>query len=154
MTIFHGEPYGRSWEHGLSKQVTELGSLLHLAISTIRFSILINGEASGFFSSSRGLHQGDTLSPLLCILVMETLSKLVNKACEVSLLKDFHVGNSQSHGFLVSYLFFVNLLRVTWVIWDAFSCYLKPWHGLELTCQKVHLYRLGRFLIFIIWQAS
>ena len=50
----------------------------------MRFSILIDGEASGFFSSSRGLRQSDPLLPLLFILVMETLSKLVIKASAVS----------------------------------------------------------------------
>ena len=73
--------------------------------SPLSDSHLINGEASGCISISRGLRQGDPLSPLLFILVMETLSKLVKKACEKGLLEGFYVGNSQSHGLLVFHLF-------------------------------------------------
>jgi hypothetical protein len=32
-------------------------------ISTVRFSILVNGTPEGFFHSSRGIRQGDPLSP-------------------------------------------------------------------------------------------
>jgi len=39
---------------------------------------------------------------------MEALSELINKACEVGLLKGFHVGNSQSLGLLVSHLLFAD----------------------------------------------
>jgi hypothetical protein len=46
--------------------------------STI-FSILINGEATNFFQSKRGLRQGCPLSPFLFILVMEGLSILLKK---------------------------------------------------------------------------
>lgn len=39
-------------------------------ISTVRFSILVNGNPYGFFSSSRELRQGDPLSPLVEVALL------------------------------------------------------------------------------------
>jgi hypothetical protein len=44
------------------------------------FVVLINGETSTFFQSERGLRQGCPLSPLLFILVMESISLLLKKS--------------------------------------------------------------------------
>ena len=49
-------------------------------ISTAAFSVSVNGELEGFFTSSRGIRQGCSLSPYLYVIVSNVLSKLLNKA--------------------------------------------------------------------------
>ena len=48
--------------------------------------MLINDSLIGFFRSSKGLRQGNPLSPYLVVIVMEALSCLVNKALGVFFL--------------------------------------------------------------------
>ena len=77
-------------------------------ISTFRFSVLINGGLEGFFGSSRGIRQGDSLSPLLFVIVMEALSRMMSQAVECGLLSSFQVGSSDSHLVRVSHLLFAD----------------------------------------------
>ena len=53
-------------------------------ISIVKFFILINGSPSNFFGSSRGIRQGDPLSPLLFDIVMEGLSRMLDVAATTS----------------------------------------------------------------------
>lgn len=46
-------------------------------VTTPTFNVLINGSASHFFHSERGLRQGCSLPPLLFLIVMEGLSRLI-----------------------------------------------------------------------------
>jgi len=46
----------------------------------VSYSVLLNGEATSFFTSERGLRQGCPLSPLLFLLIMEGLSRIITSA--------------------------------------------------------------------------
>jgi hypothetical protein len=81
---------------------------ISFCISFVRFSILINGSSCGFFQSSRGIRQGDPLSPLLFVIVMEALSRMIDKASDVGLLSGFSVGGEISDPLRISHLLFVD----------------------------------------------
>jgi hypothetical protein len=54
------------------------------------FRILINGGLHGFFGSSLGLYQGNSLSPLLFVIVMEALSRMLSIAYFVNGFGDLY----------------------------------------------------------------
>jgi hypothetical protein len=63
-------------------------------ISSSTFAVLLNGEATDFFKSGRGLRQGCPLSPLLFILVMEGLSLLLKEGQQKGLLTGIKVSRT------------------------------------------------------------
>jgi hypothetical protein len=73
-----------SWDY-LRMVLIQVGFGLHMknwilaCVSSASFAVLVNGEATYFFRSGRGLRQGCPLSPLLFILVMESLSLLLKQ---------------------------------------------------------------------------
>ncbi|CAM8950231.1 unnamed protein product [Rhodiola kirilowii] len=46
-------------------------------VSTVKFSVLVNGCLKGYFGSNRGLRQGDPISPYILTLIMKMLSRLL-----------------------------------------------------------------------------
>jgi hypothetical protein len=71
--------FGASWCNLLT-------NLLHTASTPV----ILNGEPGEFIYHQRGLWQGDPLSPMLFILVMDVLNSLFTKSESEGLLRPLH----------------------------------------------------------------
>ncbi|XP_026441650.1 uncharacterized protein LOC113340789, partial [Papaver somniferum] len=65
-------------------------------VEYVRFLILINGSATGYFKSEKGIRQGDSISPFLFLLVGEALSFMIKNAQEQVLIAGFQVNECSS----------------------------------------------------------
>ena len=81
---------------------------IHTSISTVQFSVLFNGSPADFFGSSRGLRQGDPLSPLFFLVMMEVFSKMMKRVEGAGLLRGFKADGRQGGGVCVSHLLFAD----------------------------------------------
>ena len=82
--------------------------LIRTCISTVQFSILFNGSPADFFGSSRGLRQGDLLSPILFLVMMEVFSKMIKRVEGAGLLHGFRAIGRQVGGVGISHPLFAN----------------------------------------------
>jgi hypothetical protein len=76
--------------------------------SSVRFSVIVSSSPTGFFNSSRGLRQGDPLSPLLFLMIMEVLSRMLGNAVERGFIKGFQVGRDGHPSVCVSHLLYAD----------------------------------------------
>ena len=72
-------------------------------LSSSSFAILVNGNAKGWVKASRGLRQGDPLSPFLFTLVADVLSRLLFRAEETGLTEGFSVGRDRTRVSLLQF---------------------------------------------------
>ena len=69
-------------------------------LSSVSFAILVNGNAKGWVKATRGLRQGDPISPFLFTIVVDVL-----RAEKRSILEGFGVGRNRTR---VSHLQFAD----------------------------------------------
>ncbi|RVX11275.1 LINE-1 retrotransposable element ORF2 protein [Vitis vinifera] len=74
-------------------------------LSSVSYAVLVNGNAKGWVKASRGLRQGDPLSPFLFTIVADVLSRMLLKAEERNVLEGFRVGRNRTR---VSHLQFAD----------------------------------------------
>ena len=120
-------------------------------ISSASFSVLVNGTPSGFFQSTRGLRQGDPLSPLLFVIGMEALSCLINRAMSGGFLSGCRVRGRGGNGVQVTHLLFAD---DTMVLCEAsleqmvFLSWILMWFeallGLKINLDKSKILLVGR----------
>ena len=75
--------FGETWRHWIRECIT-----------TNSFSILVNGSPSKLFNASKGIQQGDPLSPFLFTIVVEALSTLLLKAKDMDVISGFEVSRN------------------------------------------------------------
>lgn len=80
-------------------------NLIVKCVTSSSFSILVNGQPSRWFKPSRGLRQGDPLSPFLFIICVDGLSSLLQDAEERKAIHGIKVGRKVEP---ISHLFFAD----------------------------------------------
>ena len=71
-------------------------------VCTVSYSILVNGEPKGLINPTRGIRQGDPLSPFLFLLCTEGLHDLIIKAARAKEINSFSLckrGSKLTHIF-------------------------------------------------------
>ena len=77
-------------------------------LSSAKFSVLVNGVPTGFFSSTKGLRQGNPLSPYLFVMGMEVLDVLIRRAVEGGFLLGGSIRGGSRSTLNISHLLFVD----------------------------------------------
>lgn len=115
-------------------------------ISTPTFTLSVNGSTGGYFKSTRGLRQGDPLSPYLFVLAMEVFSKLLHSRFDAGYIH-YH---PQTSDLSISHLMFADDVMVFFDggcsslhgISEALDDFAS-WSGLHVNKDKTHLFLAG-----------
>ena len=119
-------------------------------ISTAKFSVMVNGTPAGFFSSSKGLRQGDPLSPYLFIMGMEVLSVLIRRAMEGGFISGCKIQRDRGRAVHVAHLLFADdtivfceakkeyLTNLSWILF-----WIEAAPGLRINLAKSEIIPIG-----------
>ena len=130
-------------------------------VSSAKFSILVNGVSAVFFPSTRGLRQGDPLSPYLFVMGMEVLDVLIRRAVEGGYLSGCIIRGGSRTSLNISHLFFADDTivlceaskeQVSHLSWILF--WFEAASGLRINLAKSEIIQLEKWRRFLSWQLS
>ena len=125
-------------------------SWIKWCISTVSFLVLINGFPAGFFPSSRGLRQGNPLSPYLFVIGMEALSCLINHAVDGNYLVGSRIAVGRGENLSISHLLYADdtilfckvdsdqLKFMSWIL-----MWFEAMSGLKINLNKSEIIPIG-----------
>ena len=115
-------------------------------ITTPSFSVSVNGVSGGFFTSTRGVRQGDPLSPYLFVLAMEALSRLLHSRFQAGWIS-YHPKTAELQ---ISHLMFADDVMIFFdgscnSLQGISECLndFASWSGLEMNKEKTELFTAG-----------
>lgn len=134
-SIMEQMQFGAKWRHWIQG-----------CLSSSQASVLVNGTPSDEYPISKGVKQGDPLSPFLFILAMEGLNQVINNAKEKDLLTGTKLPNNivLSHLFYADDAIFVGDWNVRCI--KNLSAILKCFHlssGLKVNFSKSRLFGIN-----------
>ncbi|RVW27976.1 hypothetical protein CK203_094127 [Vitis vinifera] len=119
-------------------------------LSSAKFSVLVNGVPASFFPTTKGLRQGDPLSPYLFVKGMEVLDVLIRRAVEGGFLLGCNIRDDSRSSLNISILFFVNdtivfceaskehLTHLSWILY-----WFEAASGLRINLAKSEIIPVG-----------
>ncbi|KAJ9687798.1 hypothetical protein PVL29_013843 [Vitis rotundifolia] len=119
-------------------------------LSSAKFLVLVNGVPAGFFPSTKGLRQGDPLSPYLFVMGMEVLDVLIRRAVEGGFLSGCNIRGGSELPLNISHLFFADdtiifcearkdhLTHLSWILF-----WFEAASGLRINLAKSEIIPVG-----------
>ena len=97
LTVMHKMGFGEKWV-----------GWIKWCISTASLCVLVNGTSTSLFQSSRGLRQGDLISPYLFVIAMKVFNCLLKRAVDGGFLLGCTVKGRSGDGVQISHLLFAD----------------------------------------------
>lgn len=126
-----------------------------VGITSVFYSVLMNGVASSYILPSRGLRQGDPLSPYLFLLCSEGFTALIQKAAQANCLHGVRISRGAP---MITHLLFTDdrllfcnaSIEECQIIKEILYIYEKA-SGQKVNCDKTSI-SSARILLWRGWR--
>ncbi|XP_075654704.1 uncharacterized protein LOC142624852 [Castanea sativa] len=119
-------------------------NLVMVGISSVSYSVIMNGVASGYIKPSRGIRQGDPLSPHLFLLCSEGFTALIRNAAQTNRLHGIRISRNAPRIthllFADDSLLFCNASMEECQVIKEILCTYELASGQKVNCDKTSIF--------------